>query len=151
MDSLSAPRPLLRTTFDERAIAISPDGHYLAYVSNETGGDEVYVRRLTESSSRWRVSTGGGTEPRWSIGGRELLFRANDSLYVTPMTLGAEVQVGRPRALFAAPFVTDENSATWDVTADGRRFVFIRGQQVESDRTLTVILHWFDQLRAQRR
>lgn len=99
VDSPQAAKPLLRTPFEERAIALSPDGRWLAYVSDETGHDEVYVRRLTEGSARWPVSLGGGTEPRWGRAGRELYYRNGDSLNVVAVQTGAEFRSGPPRVL----------------------------------------------------
>src|SRR4029077_8332157 len=74
VDSPQAAKPLLRTPFEERAIAVSPDGRWLAYVSTETGTDEVYARRLAEGSARWKVSTGGAFSPRFSRNGKELFY-----------------------------------------------------------------------------
>ena len=70
-----ALRPLLRTAAGEGGAAISPDGRWLAYVSNETGRDEVYVAPFPGMGGRWQVSEGGGREPAWSRDGRELFFR----------------------------------------------------------------------------
>lgn len=94
------------TPFDERNPAVSPDGRWLGYASNETGALEVYVRSLAEGSGRTRVSTGGGTEPRWARSGRELFFRSRDSGYAVPVTPGPVFRAGAPRALFGGRFTT---------------------------------------------
>jgi serine/threonine protein kinase len=148
LDAPLAARPLLRTPFDERTIALSPDGHWLAYVSNETGSDEVYVRRLLEGSARWRVSLRGGTEPRWGRGGRELFFRNGDSLYAVAVQLGAELHAGPPRALFGGKYdaALAGNAVSYDVSPDGGRFLMVR-QQGTGREELSVVLHWFDQIR----
>ena len=148
LDAPLAARALLRTPFEERAIALSPDGHWLAYVSNETGGDEVYVRRLLEGSARWRVSMRGGGEPRWGRGGRELFFRNGDSLYAVAMQLGAELRAGPPRALFGGKYQVGVagNASSYDVSPDGGRFLMVRQLGSGRGEELTVVLHRFDQI-----
>ncbi|MDP3775130.1 MAG: protein kinase, partial [Gemmatimonadales bacterium] len=151
VDSPQAARALLVTPFDERNPAVSPDGRWLAYASNETGASEIYVRNLAEGSGRTRVSTGGGAEPRWARSGRELFFRSRDSVYVVPVTPGPEFRAGAPRALFGGRFTTS-NVTNWDVAPDGQGFVMVRTPEAALEGTpLNVVLHWFDQLRSQRR
>ncbi len=152
VDSPQGARPLLRTPFEERAIALSPDGHWLAYVSNETGSNEVYVRRLLEGSARWRVSMRGGTEPRWGRAGRELFFRNGDSLYAVAMQLGAELRAGPPRALFGGKYqvALAGNGIAYDVSPDGGRFLMVREQASRWREELNVVLHWFDPIRRRR-
>jgi Tol biopolymer transport system component len=144
------PVPMLVSRFEERGIAPSPDGRWLAYVSNETGSDEVYVRALPGPGGRVQISSAGGREPRWGAEGRELLFRARDSVFTTPITIaGGEVRAGRPRSLFRDPFRLGGagNHAGWDVDRSGRRFVFVRDIGVNADRQVNFLLNWFDQPR----
>jgi len=151
LDSLQAARPLLVTPFDERNLALSPDGRWLAYASNETGAFDVYVRGLAEGSGRTRVSASGGVEPRWAHSGRELFFRNGDSVYVVPVTTGAEFHAGPPHVQFGGSFVAG-NPTNWDVAPDGQRFVMVRTPTGATEGgSLNLVLHWFDQLRAQRR
>ncbi|HWO87509.1 MAG TPA: protein kinase, partial [Gemmatimonadales bacterium] len=150
VDSPQAAVPVLVTPFDERNPALSPDGRWLAYASNETGALEVYVRGLAEGSGRTRISTVGGAEPRWAQGGRELLFRTADSVYSVSVLPGSEFRASVPRALFGGRFVVS-TTTNWDVSPDGRQFVMVRAPEssVEGN-ALHVVLHWFEQLRAQR-
>ncbi|HJR34475.1 MAG TPA: protein kinase [Gemmatimonadales bacterium] len=147
LDSSRAERPLLRTPFNERAIALSPDGKWLAYVSNEAGSDELFVRRLDEGSGRWRVPRGGAAEPRWGPGGRELYFRVADTVMAMEMTPGPEPSFSTPRTVLVGRFVSDIQRAVWDIAPDGRRFVFTRNQNETDTPAITVLLHWFDRLR----
>ena len=144
------PIPILKTPFEERGIAISPDGHWLAYVSNETGLDEVYVRALPGPGGRVQVSPSGGREPRWGSGGRTLFYRSRDSVYVTDIAIaGSEVRVGAHRTLFADGYRTGGagNHAGWDVDPSGRRFVFVRDRGGLTERRVNVLANWFDQPR----
>jgi len=136
VDSPSTARPLLATPFDERNPAVSPDGRWLAYASNETGNGEVYVRSLAEGSGRTRVSTHGGMEPRWA--------------YVVTVTPGPTFRAGPPRALF--PRLAPGNPTNWDVAPDDRHFVFVRPQSdVSGPEPIHLLLNWFDRLRASAR
>ena len=144
----SQPEPVLTTPFEERGIAVSPDGKWLAYVSNETGSDEVYVRSLPGPGGRVQISANGGREPRWGPGGRELLYRSRDTVYTTEIAAaGGQVRVGRHRALFHDLYRTGGagNHAGWDVDASGRRFVFVRETGLDSERQGNVLLNQFDQ------
>jgi Tol biopolymer transport system component len=146
VDSPAAARPLAATAFNERSLALSPDGRWLAFASNLSGSAEVYVRRLEDGSPRWKASLGGGVAPRWGLGGRELFYRNGDTLYVVSAQLGAEARFGEPRALFdAAAYLNSGNEALYDVSPDGRRFVMIRQMGAERVTVMHVVLHRFDQ------
>jgi len=148
LDSSWTERPLLQTPFNERSIALSQDGKWLAYVSNEGGTDELYVRRLEEGSGRWRVPRGGAGQPRWGPGGRELFFRVADTVMAVVMTPGPEPTFSAPRNVLVGRFVSDAQRADWDISPDGRRFIFTRNQSDTDIPAMTVLLHWFDRLRA---
>jgi serine/threonine-protein kinase len=146
VDTPSAARPLLRTRFNEQSASISPDGRWLAYQSNETGANAIYVRPLTEPGGRVMVSVAGGTAPQWASDGRELIYRAGDSLYAVSVTPGAELGFGTPRGLLALA----SNMSAYDAHTDGRRFVFVREKSRE-DNAIELVLNWFEARRASRR
>jgi Tol biopolymer transport system component len=128
-DSLDAPRTIAATRFDERAPALAPGDGFLAYVSNETGRDEVYVKGFPGGATRWMVSSGGGSEPRWRRDGRELFYRNGDTLFAVPVSGGAEFVAGPRATLVIGNYITNGRHATYDVHPDGNRFVFISGPQ----------------------
>jgi hypothetical protein len=145
------PRPYLRSPFDELGPAVSPDGHWLAYTSNESGQQEVYMRAFPVPGARVQISSGGGRAPRWAPNGRELFYRTDDSLVAVSVSLAPVLRVGLRRALFAIePYLVGgpRSSPGYDVHPDGRRFLMIR--QGSSTRELVVVLNWFDQLRGGR-
>ncbi|MBI3791531.1 MAG: protein kinase [Gemmatimonadetes bacterium] len=116
----------LRTTrYDDRGVALSPDGAWYAYVSNETGQSEVYLSRLNDNGPRWPVSRGGGLEPRWSRTG-ELFFRRGDSVFVTRPQLGDVPTAPPAQGLFAGPYMLIGFEARWDVSPDGQHFAMVR-------------------------
>ncbi len=151
VDTPASARPFIRTPYNEWHIALSHDGRRLAWVSNETGAEEVYIRAFEESGPRWRVSTAGGREPRWSPDGRELFYRTGDSLMVVRIGTADEPDIGAPRLLFTGRFASSATNIWYDVHPDGNRFVFLREpSEGESAPALHVLLHWFDQRRARR-
>jgi Tol biopolymer transport system component len=97
--------PLVEGRFDEFAPVLSPDGKWLAYVTNESGGSEVYVRPFPDATSaRWQVSVDGGSEPLWAPDGRELFYRTRSGgVMAVPVTPGATFIYGTPQLLFREP------------------------------------------------
>jgi serine/threonine-protein kinase len=126
-DSIGTPHPLVVTPYDERSPALSPNDRWVAYVSNETGRDEVYVRPLGPGPARWLVSTAGGGEPRWGRDGRELFYRNADSVFALSVRIDSQFSAGPRTLLFTGRFLTNHRHATYDVHPDGRQFVFISG------------------------
>ncbi len=106
---------------------MSPDGHWLAYTSNETAGQyEVYVASFPDMKSKRQVSSGGGGEPRWSRDGRELYWVSGGKLMAAAVTPGASFNAGSPKQLFSVEgYRRARNHPQYDVAPDGR-FVMIR-------------------------
>jgi len=128
LDGDRKPFPFLRTKFDERRAIFSPDGKWVAYTSNESGQQEVYVRPFM-GTGQWQVSTGGGAFSKWARDGKELYYFAPDgSLIAAPVRVnGATIQPGTPVTLFRTRAVgggTDINQGIqFDVSRDGRFLV----------------------------
>lgn len=136
-------RPYLVTQYNERAPRISPDGRWLAYISNETGLDEVYVDSLPKRGRKWTISSDGGTEPVWSSDGRELFYRQGDLMMVVDVVLGPEFSAGKPRLLFEGRFdVGVIGNPDYDVTTDGQRFLMLKRNDASAPVKLHVILNW---------
>lgn len=103
--SKGEPSSFLRTRFNERAPKISPDGRWLAYVSNESGRDEVYVQAFPGPGGKWQISSDGGSEPVWSRDGRELFFRSGEKMMVVQTTTQPSFSASSPQLLFQGRFV----------------------------------------------
>ncbi len=146
--------PLVQTPFIERNAAISPDGRYLAYESSESGLTQVYVRPYpTVNAGRWQVSTGGGRMPAWARTGRELFYvDAAGTLTAVPVqTTGATFSAGNPATVFATKYAMPVLQRTYDVSADGLRFLMIKESTTDGTASLpsmTVVLNWFEELKA---
>jgi serine/threonine-protein kinase len=138
--------PYLRGPFEEHSAVVSPNGRWLAYVSNETGQNEVYVRPFPMPATVVPISLGGGREPRWAPDGRELFYRGDEGMVAVAVTsdpISMRV-VGRTVLFDDAPYLTHAIGAAYDVHPDGRRFLMIRrGSETPQ---AVVVLHLFDQL-----
>jgi Tol biopolymer transport system component len=145
-------RPLLHTTFLEGSPAISPDGRWIAYSSNETGRNEIYVRPFPDvERGKSQVSIDGGVEPRWAPNGRELFFynpgptRGTRTMSVVPVQTTPTFVAGKPAILFPAPNTT----AAFDLSPDGRfLFSVLAAEPVTQSNEIVVVQNWIEELKA---
>lgn len=141
-------RPWASTSFDEVSPRFSPDGKWMAYVSNESGKDEVFVRPFPGPGSRVQISSGGGTEPVWSRDGRRIYYRSGQRVIEADVTHGAVFSFGARRAVFSLTTLPRDEfriSASYDVSPDGQRIIF--AQPTGSEQKLVVIQNWFTEVR----
>jgi len=137
------PIPLARTKFQELGASLSPDGRFVAYRSNETGRNEIYVQEFPEARSKWQVSANGGSEPFWKGDGRELYYRGRDlSLMAVPVQTTPTFNSGTPQALFKARFALVNSRALYRPSPDGKRFLVLQTLGREAIPPLTVVLNW---------
>ena len=144
----SKPQPFLQTAFNEDWAKFSPDGQWLAYMSNESGRNEVYVQPYPGPGGKWQISTEGGTEPVWSPKGNELFYRNGDQMMVVAINTQAAFSAGTPQVLFAGPYTSGQGfRQNYDVTPDGQRFVMVRAAQGSEQAQINVVLNWFEELK----
>ncbi|MBT8478104.1 MAG: serine/threonine-protein kinase, partial [Gemmatimonadetes bacterium] len=146
------PWPFLATPAEEYQPAISPDGRWLAYVSNESGEPEVYLTDFPDGDTRRLVSVGGGSSPAWTSDGRELVYRRPVGGQVATISVGVEanvggIELGQAEELFRGPYMEAwiPFGRFYDMTPDGLRFFMTRA--VEPGQSLdrvTVVLNWLD-------
>jgi DNA-binding SARP family transcriptional activator/Tol biopolymer transport system component len=150
LDGRRTPRPYLRGPADERSSTLSADGRWLAYVSDESGRDEVYVRPFLANGPPVQISRGGGGQPRWAPSGREFFYRGPEGMVAAAVRTASPLTVDSRTVLFDdRPYVSWRIGAAYDVHPDGHRFVMIR--RGSHGRDVIVVLNWLDQLRSQRR
>ena len=146
LDGDRKPIPFLQTPFREVRGRFSPDGHWIAYNSDESGRDEVYVQSFPPSAGKWQISTSGGEQPMWGRDGKELFYvNANRSALmavdVSHSAAGVPFKAGMPRELFRAQFAN--NSLSYDISRDGRRFITnARLTETTNVSPINVLLNW---------
>ena len=145
LDGKREPQPWLRTPFAEWSAAFSPDGQWIAYVSDESGVTEVYVRRFRGATEKLQISIGGGTEPIWARSGRELFYRAGDKMMAASVETRPTLRVGRPHQLFEGPFEASlGENADYDVAPGDQRFLMVAREQKPPLTHLDLVLGWPD-------
>ena len=136
----------------ENGPAFSPDGRWIAYTSDESGRQEVYVEPYPGPGAREPISAEGGSAPVWSSSGDELFYRMGSAVLKVPIETEAAFSAGRPEVLFTGPYIADENGhPRYDVFPDGERFLMV-ATRATSDASgalpgdLMVVLNWFEEL-----
>jgi len=141
------PTPFLGTEFNESSGQFFPDGHWIAYTSDESGSDEIYVREFSygsaqgswDAAGKWLISKGGGTDPRWRGDGRELFYVASDGkLMSVDISAKPVFAAGASRPLFQLP----PGVSGVDVTGDGSRFLIGVPVGQSASVPFTVVLNW---------
>ena len=153
------PYPLIRRAFDQEQAQFSPDGKWVAYVSNESGRQEVLIRPFARASAHdpesavesVPVSRSGGTAPRWRADGKELFFiTPEDAIVSVPVSVRSSaspvLEVGSPTTLFHAPGI----AADWGVSADGSRFLVMTAERSAASASLSLIFDWQGTLQSRR-
>jgi serine/threonine protein kinase len=157
---------LLQEEHAETDPRVSPDGRWMAYATNESGREEIYVRPFpdAESGGRWQVSTDGGNSPLWSPEGRELFYRNGDAAMAVPVETDPAFSPGNPELLFRGTYYINDipslqiTLTPWDIHPDGRRFLMIKpaaetgGESpaesaTEGPRKIIIVTNWFEELK----
>jgi serine/threonine-protein kinase len=138
----------LRTPFNETYLVFSPDGRWVAYQSDESGRDEIYVQPFPGPGTKELISIDGGTDPLWSRDGRQLLYRNGDKMVSVAITVVPTFHPSKPEVVFESPYWAYEGYSSYTVTADGRRFVMIKeNEQVAKANVINVVLNWTSELK----
>jgi Tol biopolymer transport system component len=142
--------PFVATAFQEGSPLFSPDGRWLAYVSDESGRNEIYVQPYPGPGVKWPISTDGGVEPQWSLDARELFYRLGDKMMVVEVRSEPAFSSGRPQLVFEGPYLTDQfATSNYDISPDGQRFLMIKAVEEEGGQQdqINVILNWTEELK----
>ncbi len=144
------PFSFLETEFNEYQAKLSPDGRWIAYVSDESGRNEIYIRGFPSAAGKWQVSTEGGVQPRWSGDGKELFYIAPGRNLMAGMVKGeTELEIGTPTLLFAtrmwSPTTVAGVRAQYDVAENGQRFLFNWRDRPAASQ-IHIVLNWHQEL-----
>jgi len=135
------PYSFRQTPFSEANAMFSPDGHWVAYTSDELGQNEVFVAPFPDGGMRYRISIAGGATPQWRSDGKEVFYAADGKLVSAPVTLRNDsIDVGVVKLLFDLPGGAS-TGYSWDVTPDGQR-ILIKEPADESAASLTLVVNW---------
>jgi dipeptidyl aminopeptidase/acylaminoacyl peptidase len=148
LDDGGRVEPLLDTSFSESTPALSPDGQWLAYTSNESGREEIYVRPFPDvDGGRWQISFGGGIQPHWATSGQELFYRNGDALVSVPVQTDGGFERGDAEALFEDQYFLGRGARAYDVAADGQQFLMVKGAgDTFADERIIIVENWFTAL-----
>ncbi len=143
--------PFLVTPFNEGGPTFSPDGRWMAYVSNESGRPEVYVQPFPGPGGKWQISTEGGTEPAWNHNGRELFYRSGNKMMALDVATQPSFSPGKPHMLFEGQYFRSDwplIGTAYDVSPNGQRFLMVKPtEQASSATQINVVLNWFEELK----
>jgi serine/threonine-protein kinase len=156
--------PLLQEKHHEVAPQVSPDGRWMAYQSNESGREEIYVRPFPNvNKGRWQVSTNGGNSPLWSPDGQELYYRNGDATLAVAVETEPTFNPGNPEVLFRgtyrSPSTLQITFTPWDISPDGKRFLIIKepgttgGDSTAEEsaaagpRKIIIVTNWVEELK----
>jgi serine/threonine-protein kinase len=149
LDSARRRTPFVNTPAAEFAPKVSHDSRWLAYVSNESGSGEIYVRAISGHTGLHQISIDGGFEPVWAPSGRELFYRAGGKLISAAITTTPELAVVRRDVLFEDVFQLALGFANYDISPDGKTFVMVK--PVGTQEPPVVVLGWLDEFRERMR
>ena len=141
------PRLLFARPFSDREAQFSPDGRWVAYVSDESGRNEVYVEAYPDLGSKVAISSAGGEAPRWSHDGRELFFRQGDAVMAAAVDSSRVFRAEPPHRLFAGQYSGAGRETGFDVAPDGWRFVMVKSDDLSTLRRIVVVQNWREELR----
>jgi len=144
-------KPLLQANWTVRNAQFSPDGRWVVYASNETGGMEIYVAPFPSFNGKWQVSRGGGQEPRWRQDGKELFYLSADGkMTAVPVTTAASFEAGAPVTLFQThrrQAVSAQDVFSYDVSGDGQKFLILTKIDEGNPAPLSVVLNWASEMK----
>jgi len=147
------PEYIVASNANECCAKFSPDGKWLAYISDESGLLQVYVRPFPGPEVKWLISEEdtGGEQPVWSPDGRELFYRSGDrTMAVSIQTQGQTLTAGSPKVLFEGRYVNHSAPAGlqyYDISPDGKRFLMLKEDTAQEQTPINVVLNWFEELK----
>lgn len=154
-----ALNPLLNQWYSEFSPRVSPDGKWLAYISTESGREEIYLRPYPAvNKGKWQISSSGGNDPLWSPDGQELFYRNNDAVIAVFVKTETTLSIEKPKTLFQGNYIEQDigmlDRKSWDISPDGKRFLMMKPvvsavdqSTAEEPQKIIIVLNWFEKLK----
>jgi serine/threonine-protein kinase len=149
MEGDRTPQVYIQTPYDETTPRFSPDGRYVAYVSDESGRNEVYVQPFTGSGVKYRISVDGGAEVVWGETG-EIFYRSGSRMMAVQVRTEPSLEIRRPQLLFEGSYsLNSGRAANYDVSADGQRFLMLKREesQISAPTLINIVQNWSEELK----
>jgi serine/threonine-protein kinase len=141
------PWKYLDTKKDEYESALSPNGKWIAYLTDETGSYQIFVRSFPNKEGKWQISNDVAEEPRWSPDGKFLYYRKSSQLMVVPVTTTGTFSSGVPSVLIKNfPAQNVDSGISYDITSDGNYFITTQPAKGISYKNISVVVHWTDEI-----
>jgi serine/threonine-protein kinase len=143
-----SPQSFLRTEGNEWEPRFAPNGQWIAYTSDESGQDEVYVRPYPVGPGEWQISNQGGRDPLWAPDGRTLFYRNSSKMMAVAVEIEPAFSPGRPRLLFEGEYAFHvPGHINHDISPDGQRFLMVWSETAPEQTRINVVLNWFEELK----
>jgi Tol biopolymer transport system component len=137
------PFAFFQSPADDFAAVFSPDGHWVAYQSSESGSPEIYVQTFPVSGGKWPVSNKGGLLPKWRADGKELFYTSTDGkLMAVEIKAGTTFEPGVPHVLFDMAAARAQPLTPYDIAVDGQRFLVLSGRVDANPSSIAVVVNW---------
>ncbi len=137
------PYPVLKASFAQDHASLSPDGHWIAYVSQESARREVFVQTFPPAGGKWQISNGGGTEPSWRRDGKEIYFISGSKFKAVEVKAsGSSFEASIPRDLFEVQLDSINRRNRYVATPDGQRFLFVITPKSLDTTPFVVVQNW---------
>ena len=147
LDGSDDIQPFLQASFNLTSAHFSPDGHWVAYMTDESGRREICVQPFPGANGKWMISTEGGQYPRWARSGREIFFVSGDRMMSVDVETQPGFKAGTPHALFpTSDYLV--GAGNYDVAPDGQHFLMVKQEEASiSPKELNVVLNWSEELK----
>jgi len=138
----------LNTKYDEYGGNVSPDGKWMAYISNESGSYQIYVSSFPEKNGKWQISTDSAEEPRWAPDGRTLYYRRDTKLISVPITFSPTFTPGKPRVVIDGfPLSNIDSGISYDISKDGKYFISTVPLKGGEFKNISIVLNWTEEVK----
>ena len=137
----------MQAPFNVEGAQFSPGGRFVAYLSDESGSQELYVTRFPSGEGKWPISINGARQPLWSRDGKEIFYIEGQTQVAVAVTTWPDFSVGSVTRLFQSGYFRAADWHSYDVSTDGQRFVVVDSAEGAEPPTIRVVQNWYEEFR----